>query len=356
MEFIVQLEALAALTNLTNSFEVSKDMVYRFKCLPFFMDLIASNKLKHSQFATIAVGNLARTDDYREMLRLSGGIQILVGCIASEDYQKRKYALRALANIALSLSHDLTQVFQAKGLIPRIVKMAKRNEIETQKEVIALIRNLSCHAELRVTLMENNVVAAIKASRSSIYPEVREWYKEVQGIMLVEVKNKDWEGADEKDKDYVVKLESFTPLTGGVEWSTWGSKLDSVFSPVFFTLPSLSALQVKTMQDTPVSVKLSAGASKEVLTKWKDNLNFQVLHRPEHGTLNEYITTQESVVYTPDEGFNGSDYFTFRLNFGSLFTGFATVAIIVREDTTRRNSSFRDSEIGNEKFQQIKGK
>lgn len=354
MEFIVQLEALAALTNLTNSFEVSKEMVYRYKCIPFFMDLIASNKLKHSQFATIAIGNLARVEDYRKMLRMSGGIQILVGCITSEDYQKRKYALRALANIALSLSHDLTQVFKTKRLISRIVKLAKRNEIETQKEVIALIRNLSCHSDLRVALMENKVVNAIKGSRNSIYPEVCEWVKEIEGIMLVEVKNQEWKkdesDDDNQDKDFVVKLENFTPLIGGVEWSTWGSKLDSVFSPVFFTLPSLSALQVKTVEDTPVSIKLSAGASKEVLAKWKNNFNFQVLHRPEHGTLNEYITTKDSVIYTPDEGFSGSDHFTFRLNFGSLFTGFATVAIIVREKTDRQSASFRDVEIGSAKL------
>lgn len=34
-------------------------------------------------------------------------------------------------------------------------------------------------------------------------------------------------------------LKSMTPLDGCVEWSTWGSKLESIFSPVFATLPAL---------------------------------------------------------------------------------------------------------------------
>lgn len=29
-------------------------------------------------------------------------------------------------------------------------------------------------------------------------------------------------------------------ITGQVEWSTWGSKLESIFQPVFDTLPTLA--------------------------------------------------------------------------------------------------------------------
>ncbi len=40
----------------------------------------------------------------------------------------------------------------------------------------------------------------------------------------------------EADIDLLKKME---PLKGQVEWSTWGSKLESIFQPVFDTLPSL---------------------------------------------------------------------------------------------------------------------
>lgn len=74
MDFLVQLEALAAMANLTLSLEVSEDMVSRYKCIPFFIDLVASSKLKHAQFASIALGNLARKENFREMIRRSGGM------------------------------------------------------------------------------------------------------------------------------------------------------------------------------------------------------------------------------------------------------------------------------------------
>jgi hypothetical protein len=40
----------------------------------------------------------------------------------------------------------------------------------------------------------------------------------------------------EADIDLMKKME---PLKGQVEWSTWGSKLEMIFSPVFSSLPTL---------------------------------------------------------------------------------------------------------------------
>jgi hypothetical protein len=167
MEPVVQLEALAAMANLTLSLDVSEDMVVRHKCIPFFIDLVASNKMKHSQFATIALSNLARRESFRELIRRSGGIAALVGCIMSHDYQKRRHGARALANMALSPSKDIEQVFESTGLLDRILKMALRKEIETQREVVALIRNLCCHARLRPLLLDRGVMKAVDISRVS---------------------------------------------------------------------------------------------------------------------------------------------------------------------------------------------
>ncbi|RYH05556.1 hypothetical protein EON65_44390 [archaeon] len=187
MDFVVQLEFLAAIVNLTLCMEVAEDMVTKHQCVPFFVSLVASNKMKHSQFASIALANLARSETYREMIRKHAGIPALVGCIMSHDYQKRRHGCRALANMALSPSKEIEQVFESKGLIDRILKMAVRNEIETQREVVALIRNLACHARLRSMLLDRGVMKAVEVSKSSIFEEVREWCEEIILLLQREV-------------------------------------------------------------------------------------------------------------------------------------------------------------------------
>lgn len=59
-------------------------------------------------------------------------------------------------------------MFESAGLLDRIIKMALRKEIETQREVVALIRNLCCHGRLRPLLLERNVMKAVEISRVSV--------------------------------------------------------------------------------------------------------------------------------------------------------------------------------------------
>ena len=158
----------------------------RYKCIPFFINNVAGTKLKHAQFSAIAVGNLARKEvstlfydfefkcvfscayghlqSFRELLRRHGGIPVLVGCIMSSDYQKRRcvelmhllhylivharpppfsicslvhinaclpsyerfpsYGALALANMALSPSQEIVQVFASKGLLDKVIKVS----------------------------------------------------------------------------------------------------------------------------------------------------------------------------------------------------------------------------------------
>lgn len=51
-----------------------------------------------------------------------------------------RYGCLALANMALSPSTEIIQIFESRSLVGRILKMANRKEIETQREVIALLR------------------------------------------------------------------------------------------------------------------------------------------------------------------------------------------------------------------------
>lgn len=158
---VVQLEVLAAVVNLTLSDKLSHEIVNKYKGLHFFLKLMTSSSAKHCHFATIAIGNLVRFEEYREYVRKLGGIHALVGNIMSNDYHKRKYGCLALANLALSLAKDLEEPFESKALIMRILKIATRNEAETQLEVIALIRNLSCHSRLRPVLLDRGILVVV---------------------------------------------------------------------------------------------------------------------------------------------------------------------------------------------------
>eukprot|EP00981_Chlorochromonas_danica_P007690 scaffold1869_cov163-Ochromonas_danica.AAC.2 len=341
MDFVVQLETLAAIVNLTLSMTVAEDMVDRHKCIPFFLSLVTSNKIKHAQFSAIAIANLARKENFREMLRVQGGIPALVGCIMSHDYQKRRHGCRALANMALSPSKEIEQVFESKGLIDRIIKMALRQEIETQREVIALIRNLSCHARLRPMLLDRGVMKAVEVSKLSIFEEVRQWCEEITLLLQRELTGsvdlralmrREGTTIGEADIDLLRKME---PLQGRVEWSTWGSKLESIFAPIFATLPSVMASQLTTTCDTPLSIFLPNGLSKAELNRWRDAVSYSVVERPAHGKLSDYNTVADYVTYTPVAGYVGTDFFTYRMQLGSVSTHPVTVAINVVDAATQ---------------------
>jgi len=211
-------------------------MVGRHKCIPFFIDLVISNKLKHAQFASIALANLAHKESFRELIRTSGGIVALVSCIMSHDYQKRRHGCRALANMALSVSKEMEQVFESKGLIDKVIKMAIRAEIQTQQEVVALLRNLMCHNKLRALLVDRGLSKALANSRSSVFKNVVQWCQEIDEVLQQGGIN----GISNGISGSGVVLQQMQPLRGEVEWSTWGSKLESIFEPIFAVLPSVA--------------------------------------------------------------------------------------------------------------------
>lgn len=97
-------------------------------------------------------------------------------------------------------------------------------------------------------------------------------------------------------------LARMTPLEGCVTWSTWGSKLESIFAPIFASLPTLQGSQIYTLRDTPVEICLANGLSKSGLQKSRDVLTYCVVARPQHGILSEYTTTSDYITYSPNEG------------------------------------------------------
>lgn len=249
--------------------------VHRYKCIPFFLSHVSGTKLKHAQFASIAIGNLARKEKFREQIRLEGGIPILVGCILSSDYSKRRYGALALANMAMSSSIEIVQVFESRGLLDKIIKMAVRNEIETQREVTALLRNISCHPALHPLLLERRVIDAIDAAQTSVYPEVVEWANEMIELMDKHMMNK----AKKMTKGNTVAsgvMGEMTPLEGSVTWTTWGSKLETIFLPVFSTVPTPEGLQILAHPNEPVEVYLSNSISALAKSRWKGTMTYVI--------------------------------------------------------------------------------
>jgi hypothetical protein len=61
-------------------------------------------------------------------------------------------------------------------------------------------------------------------------------------------------------------------------------------------------------------------------------MSYVVVERPLHGRLNEYTTLSDFVTYTPNEGFSGTDFFTYRMQLGAISTAPATAAIVVDDD------------------------
>jgi hypothetical protein len=96
--------------------------------------------------------------------------------------------------------------------------------------------------------------------------------------------------------------------------------------PTCNTPPTANPQSVTTLEDTPVTITLTASDP--------DNqpLTFSIVTPPAHGTLGPIMNataTSAQVVYTPNANYNGSDSFTFMANDGNGGTAIATVSITV---------------------------
>ena len=96
--------------------------------------------------------------------------------------------------------------------------------------------------------------------------------------------------------------------------------------PTCNTPPTANPQSVTTLEDTPVTITLTASDP--------DNqpLTFSIVTPPAHGSLGPIMNataTSAQVVYTPDPNYNGPDSFTFMANDGNGGTAIAAVSITV---------------------------
>jgi hypothetical protein len=366
--FVVQLEALACLANLSLSTTVSEALVRRYNCVPFLMEHIGSKKPKHSLFALICLCNLSMRDMFREQIRYSYGIESIITCLMSHDYNKRKFGALALSNMALSQSKDIKNVFETRGLIDRIVKMAKRNEVETQREVVALVRNLACHAKLRPALLDSGIMGTLEHFRGSIHEDVAKWTDEISILMQREItmgnfadtkiggsksstklrsKNAALEAeVVESDKEFLRKMQ---PLDARVEWSTWGSKLDTIFqSLVNICPPTLTHMECAAGVNESIMVNLARCMDPGVLLQYRDSMTFVMTHLPHHGDLENVDGEEDGMLYTPNEDFQGEDTFTYVVKFGENPSNPCTIKVWVGGDIDLEAGNNSDSDDSDE--------
>eukprot|EP00605_Chrysophyceae_sp_TOSAG23-4_P000788 GSChrysophyteH1.ASY1.ANO1.877.1 assembled CDS len=353
MDFPVQLEALAALANLSLSKEVCEAMVIKHKCIPFFLQIIVSTKVKHSHFALVSLGNISRMEEYRKLICQAGGMHVLFGCIMTRDHLKLKFAALALANLLLSETFDIADLLRLRGLLSRIIKIQSHNNADTMREVTALIRNMSCHPLIVEGMLTKGIMKVVENATKSPYANVPQWAEDTKTNLDIHIENRKGQDTelsrhegnfDETGRGSNVaakrreKIGVMEPLSGCVEWSTWGSKLDNVFSPVFSHLPIIGSQHVHALAGQHMSIKLSADLPPSMV---ETIVRYKVVDEPGSGRLSEYETSSEYITYTPNAGFVGNDIFSYRACVdGGLETVPSTVTVSIVDSTrgVRRNN------------------
>jgi hypothetical protein len=82
--------------------------------------------------------------------------------------------------------------------------------------------------------------------------------------------------------------------------------------------------------DQSIKVYLPNGISDlSVLAKWRDSLCYLVMEKPTHGMLNTLSTNSDSLIYTPHVGYIGQDFFSYKLQLGSLSTATVNVSLTI---------------------------
>ncbi len=358
---VVQSHALAFLANVSLSDVAAEAMVRTYNCIPFMLEKVNGYSPKQSLFALICIGNLTRREQFREQIRCSQGIQTLVNCLMSHDYQKRKFGALALSNMALSQSEEMDNVLKTRGLIERVMKMATRQEIETQREIVALLRNLACHSNLRPVLLDAGIMNILSIFHNSVHASVPKWADEIDSLMRREIAHgslEDYKGISNPTSDIMKKskavkddnisdhdrefMKRMSPLNASVEWSTWGSELESLFAPIVEIIPRLESLELNCdcAQGEKVLVNLSVCLSAKTYVQWRNDAQYILTTMPSKGKLSHYVTQYDfkkgqvigdtdSVVYEPYDDAHGTDTFTFVVQLGAKTTSPCTIKVVI---------------------------
>jgi hypothetical protein len=63
---------------------------------------------------------------------------------------------------------------------------------------------------------------------------------------------------------------------GCVTWTSWGSKLETIFSPVFALIPSIQGFSVFTLPEDKLDINVTDAVSAKDMRAWGDSLSFKI--------------------------------------------------------------------------------
>jgi hypothetical protein len=65
-------------------------------------------------------------------------------------------------------------------------------------------------------------------------------------------------------------------ISGCVTWTSWGSKLETIFSPVFALMPNIQGFASCTLPATSLEINLSEGLSDKDKRAWSDVISYKI--------------------------------------------------------------------------------
>lgn len=78
-------------------------------------------------------------------------------------------------------------------------------------------------------------------------------------------------------------------FSGCVTWTSWGSKLETIFLPVFAQMPNIKGFPVFTTPNTPLDIDMSEAVSAKDMATWRDVLSFKIKGKKK---LNAFLRTE----------------------------------------------------------------
>lgn len=209
---------------------------------------------------------------------------------------RAKNALIMPANVAPNATQDMTFGLHAEvvGVIPNVAPIADGQDVSTFPNVDLAITLTGTDPDGVMNLVYMVIDAPTNGVLFGTAPD------------LIYTPDTDFQGVDH--------------FTFSVDDGAYISTVATISITITNIAPTASFQNVGTVQNTPLAITLT-GSDPE-----GSNLTYFVFNSLSNGVLSG---TAPNLIYTPNSGFTGNDYFTFTVNDGFLDSEPATVSITV---------------------------
>ena len=343
---MTRMEILAAIVNVSSFQTSALTLMESLKVHKLLIPIAVGKEYKASEFALMALANLATTEEHRLMIEEEAGIPAMINGLFTSTVGQRLAACSALANMLLDEHSRVVKYFRDPSVIRRIKYIITSRQGQHQQHGAVILRNLCSHRSLHESLKAANVIDILldlndKEGRKDEL--VEEYCSTALDFLSVDERvpfsyqtMKDFSNLEKTTKvateEDIVKYlsderENLTEYVNLVNWHSWGSKLDQLFEPMF-TTSSTKKLHVT----CPVMGKLKLNMI-DYLPKEEEYADFRVQVYPYYGSLTTSGKNGEILEYEPYQDFVGNDKFIIAYN------DFFKRSDKIRVDVTVRNSS-----------------